>query len=114
MAVPLVSALAAIPWSLILKQAPRLLAVADALLTSSKRRSAELTAATDVQGLRLRVVELEKEQEGLAALVKELTELVNAVTLAAQVSAVRARQALVLGAVGVGLGLAAAAMALLR
>ena len=112
---PLVSALAKIPWPLILKQGPSLLAAAEALVTNSRRRSVELTAAAnDFQALRHRLSELEEHQQANAALVKQLTDQINAVTVAAQASAVRARQSLILGAAGVALGLVACLVALLR
>lgn len=111
---PFVSALAAIPWPLILKQGPTLLKAADALLATSRRRSVELTTASDVQALRHRLAELEEQQEAYAALVKQLTDHLNAVTVAAQASAVRARQSLILAAVGVVLALLACLLAFLR
>jgi len=111
---PLVSALAAIPWRMILTQSPALLAAADALLASSRRRSVELTAATDVQALRERIAELEQHQQAYADLVKQLADHINAVAIAAQASSVRVRQSLMLATVGVGLGLVACILAWLR
>lgn len=111
---PLVSALAAIPWPMILKQAPALLAAADALLASSRRRSVELTAPTDVQALRERIAELEQHQQAYADLVKQLADHINAVAVAAQASSVRARQSFMLATVGVGFGLVACLLAWLR
>lgn len=83
------------------------------LMAISRRRSAE-TAANDAQGLRDRVAELVKDQQAYAALVKELTDQLNAITEVAHATAARARLAVIFGAAGVGLGLAACVVALLR
>ena len=104
---PFVVALAAIPWPTILRQAPALLAAADALLARVRRRSVEQAAATDVQALRARIAELEQQQQAAADLVKQLTDQINAVAVAAQASEARVRQSLMLAAVGVGVGLVA-------
>ena len=103
-----------IPWQLILSQAPRLMTAAGDLLVSSRSRSADIAAARDVDELRDRVGELSKDQQTYAALVKELTGQLNVVTDAVQAIATRVRHALILGAVGVALGLAACLLALLR
>lgn len=111
---PFVSALAAIPWPVILRQAPILLKAADALLASSRRRSAHDTAATDLQALRARIAELEQQQQAYADVVKQLADHINAITVAAQASSLRSRQSFVVATVGVGLGLVACLLAWLR
>ena len=102
------------PWQLILKQAPHLMTAAAELLAISRRRSAEITAANDVQALCDRVAELAKDQQAYVALVKELTEQLNAITEVAHATAARARLAVIPAAAGVGLGLLACVLALLR
>ena len=84
------------------------------LLAISRRRSEEITATNDVRALRDRVAELAKDQQAYVALVKELTEQLNAITEVAHATAARARLAVILGAAGVGLGLLACVLALLR
>jgi hypothetical protein len=103
-----------IPWQLILSQAPRLMTAASELLVNSRTRSADIDAAKDVNQLRDRVVELSTDQQTNAALVKELTGQLNVITNAVQSIATRARHAMILGALGVALGLAACLIALLR
>lgn len=103
-----------IPWQLILSQAPRLMTAAGEILANSRSRSAGIDAAQDVHQLRDRVGELSKDQHTHAVLVKELTGQLNVVTNAVQAIATRVRYAMILGAIGVVLGLAACLIALLR
>jgi len=109
-----VAVLTAIPWPLILKQGPALLQAADALLATSRRAVGGVSAANDAEALRQRVAALEDQQQAFATLVKELTDHLNAVTIAAQASALRVRQSLIVGGVGVVLGLAGCLLAFLR
>lgn len=102
------------PWQLILKQAPHLMTAAGELLASSRRRSAEITPVNDVRALRDRVAELAKDQQAYAALVKELTDQLNAITEVAHATAARTRLAVIFAAAGVGLGLLACVLVLLR
>ncbi len=102
------------PWQLILKQAPHLMTAAAEQLAISRRRSAEITAPNDVRALRDRVAELANDQQAYVALVKELTEQLNAIAEVAHATADRARLAVILAAAGVGLGLLACVLALLR
>ena len=111
---PFASVLAAIPWSAILKQSPALLAAADALIGKTHRKPSTPTAAADIDTLRHRVAELEAQQQAYADLVKQLADHVTAIAAAAEVSAARVRQSLMLGAAGVGLGLIAMLLALFK
>jgi len=104
----------AVPWLLILKQAPALMSAAADLLIKSRRTSGDIITAKDLNALRDRCAELAKDQQAYAELVKQLTDQLNAVTEAARATAARARQALILGASGVALGLAACLVALVR
>jgi hypothetical protein len=103
-----------IPWRLILDKAPRLMEVAGELALSSRGRSAEIAASTDARALRDQVAELAKDQQANAALAKDVTDQLDAITKAAQATAHRARQGVVLGMAGIALGIVALALALLR
>src|SRR5258706_8625945 len=98
---PLVFSLAAIPWPMLLEQAPALWAAANALLQRSRRKPSDATAATDVQALRERIAELEQHQQDFADLVKRLADQGNALAAASQASAIRARRSLIVATVAV-------------
>ena len=103
-----------VPWTAlgtILKQAPLVLAAADALLSRSRGRT---QPATDVVSLQQRVAELEQHQQATAALARELAEQAQAVAAAATANAARARQALMLSAVSLALAVAALLLAWLK
>jgi len=111
----------AIPWQLILKQAPVIMNAAPALvkaagdlLNSARGRSAEIAAAEDVPELRDRVAELANDQQASAALLKELTDRQNAIAEAFQAAAKRSRVVFTLALAGVLLGCVACLLALLR
>lgn len=104
----------AVPWQLILKQAPALISAAGDLLIKSRRWSADITTAKDLNALRDRCAELAKDQQAYAELVKQLTDQLNAITEIAQATAARARRCAIVGAAGVALGLVACVLALLR
>ena len=99
--------LKAIPWSMLLRQAPTILAAADALLASSRRHPQPPAAASGDQALAQRLEQIEELQRTNADVVKQLADQMGALTAAAQVDAARTRLALTLGAVGVLLGAAA-------
>jgi phage/plasmid primase-like uncharacterized protein len=101
-----ISAIAAI-----LRQAPVLLAAADALV--ARTRKPPVTAA-DLDGLRQRLADLEQHQQANAALAKDLADHSGAMATAVQAAAARARQAFLLGIVAVALGASALLIALLR
>jgi hypothetical protein len=110
---PFVAALTALPWPTILKQAPALLAAADALIARSRRPVAP-TAATDLEALRQRIAELEAQQQADVELVKQLAAQLTAIAVAAEATSVRVRQCFVLAAAGVALGLIACLLLWLR
>ena len=101
-------------WPMILKQAPALLAAADELLARSRRRSTASAVADDAHALRQRIAELEQQQQSNADLVRQLTNQINALTVAAEATAGKASRALILAGVGIGLGIVASLVAWLR
>ena len=104
----------AVPWQLILNQAPALLLAAGELLSKSRGRPADIATAQDLNALRDRCAELAKDQQAYAELVKQLTDQLNAVTAVTEATAARARRSLLVGVAGVALGAVAFAIALLR
>ena len=104
----------AVPWQLILKQARVLISAAGDLRIRSRRTSADIITAKDLNALRDRCAELAKDQEAYAELVKQLTDQLDAITDVAQDTVARVRQGAILGASGAALGLTACLVALLR
>jgi hypothetical protein len=101
--------LKAIPWGTIIRNAPTLLAAADALLANSRGRPA--SPLTDEQGLRQRVDQIEELQRTNADVVKQLADQVGALTAAAEVDASRTRLALILAVIATVLGVVACLLA---
>ncbi len=98
-----------LPWralSLVLKQAPAVLAAADALLVGSRQRRQAANTAGEVEALRQRIAGLEQHQQATAELSKQLAEHATAIAKAAQATAEKARQAFILAIVAVTLALA--------
>jgi hypothetical protein len=104
----------AVPWQLILNQAPALLLAAGELLSKSRRRPEDIATAQDLNALRDRCAELAKDQQAYAELVKQLTDQLNAVTELTQATVIRARRCMIVAVAGVALGAVACAIALLR
>ena len=104
----------ALPWPLILKQAPALLSAAGDLLMRSRRWSADIATAKDLDALRHRCAELARDQQAYAELVKQLTDQLSAIAEVAQATAARSRRCAMLGTAGLAVGLVACAIALLR
>lgn len=101
-------------WTTILKQAPALIAAADALLVRTRQASAPGSAAGDLQALRQRVAEIEGQQRAQADLDKQLADQINALVAAAQAAAATARQALLVAGIGTLLAVVAILLAFLR
>jgi hypothetical protein len=90
----------AIPWTALLKQAPLLVKAADALLSGTLvHRTGRL------ENLKHRVEALEEHDRQDAALMKNLAEELQALTLSTSVLASRVRAAFWLGGIGFFLGL---------
>jgi hypothetical protein len=90
-----------IPWLTIVKQAPVLLAAADALLSSSRRRVGG--PSNELPDLHQRLAAVEEHQRAQTELVKQLADQVHALAAGVQANARTTRVALglALGAVGV-------------
>lgn len=97
-------------WLTLLKQAPALLAAANAVFASTRAHRAS-DASADVEALRQRLVQLENTQQASAELLKQLADHATAMAQASQVTAVRARQALVVAVAGLLAGVAAMLLA---
>ena len=104
----------AVPWQLILRQAPALLSAAGDLLIKSRRWSADIATARDLDALRNRCAELARDQQAYAELVKQLTDQLNAITEVARATAAKSRRCAMLGTAGLAVGLVACAIAFLR
>jgi hypothetical protein len=111
---PWLPALKTVPWGAILKRAPALLAAADAVLLTTRRKGLGNEAAGDIQTLKQRIADLEEHQRAHAELVKQIADQLDAVALAAQLCSVRVRQILILTVVGLALALAACVLAWVR
>lgn len=110
---PAWSLLAELPWGTIVKQAAVLLKAANQLRAHSEQ-PVVTKGASDIDALRQRVAELEEHQRANAQLLQQLADETAALAVAAQATAVRAKQAFVLAIVGVGVGVAAMVLAWLR
>ena len=102
------------PWAAlatILRQAPAVLAGADALLSRTRKPQ---TTAPDLEALRQRIIELEQHQQATATLAKELAEQGHAIAAAMQADAAKTRQAFILSIVAAVVAVIALLVAVLR
>ena len=95
----------------LLRQAPVILAAADALVSRTRRPQ---VTTDDLNGLRQRIAELEQHQQANATLAKDLADATTALATAVQANAAKARQAFVIAIVAVLLAASALLVALLR
>jgi hypothetical protein len=95
----------------LLRQAPAIIAAADALVSRTRGPG---VSAKDLDGLRERLGELERHQQANAALAKDLADATTALATAAQANAARARQALVLAIAALIIAVSALLVVLLR
>ena len=82
-----------IPWAALLKHAPTILAAADALRTRVKAHD----AGDRTRSVEVRLGELEGESRAAAQLTQEMAQQINALALAHESMARRARLAVNLG-----------------
>jgi hypothetical protein len=108
--------LAQLPWGTIVKQGAAVLAAANELRARTQQPppSVATQASSDVDVLRKRIEELEQRDRATAELMKQLADQTSALAVAAQATAIKARQAFVLAIVGVTLGVAALLVVWLR
>jgi hypothetical protein len=111
MAGPVLAALASVPWTTILKQAPALLAAAKGLEATLRPPRAPLKPDADIQALRERIAQLEAVQEEHARLLTELTGHVARLATVTDASLALCRRALLVGGAGVGLAIVACLLA---
>src|SRR5262245_40266407 len=101
-----ISAIAAI-----LRQAPVILAAADALVSRTRRPQ---VTTEDLNGLRQRIAELEQHQQANATLAKDLADATTAMAAAIQANAATARQTFAIATAAALLGASALLVALFR
>jgi hypothetical protein len=100
MAIPWLTAIRMIPWSILLSNGPAMAKAADALLSVTKAQRAQASAAADeIRRVSERVATLESHDRAHAELVKQMSDQIEALTLATEVLAVRQRWLAVAGAV---------------
>ena len=95
----------------ILRQAPIILAAADALVSRTRRPQ---VTTEDLQGLEQRLAELQQHQQATAALAKDLADATSALSTAVQASHAKARQAFFLAAAALVVAGSALLVVLLR
>lgn len=108
MSLPLFKTLVSIPWPALLKRAPLLVQMAEALLLGTTHGRKEGPAADETASLRERISALEAHDRRDAELVKQLAEQVEALTLTVRIMA--ARQKAIFWMAGLGFGLLFAAL----
>lgn len=111
MARPALKVLAALPWSAILKQAPAFLAVAKGLQAGLGGAPPPLKPDADIATLRERIVGLEAVQQEHARVISGLAEHVAGLTSALEAAQGLNRRAMLIGAAGLVLALAACLLA---
>ena len=103
-----------IPWSVILKNAPQMMKLAEVVLANSRDRSANIAAGNDARAVREQLAELASDQQAHAALLNDLAAQLEAIAIASRAAADKASKALIAGGIGLVLGVAALLVALLR
>ncbi len=92
MPIPWLAALRLIPWSTLLANGPAMATAADALFSRATEHRAHAAAAADeIRRLNDRVEELERQASAHAVLGKQMSDQIEALTLATEVLAVRQR-----------------------
>ncbi|MBN2201271.1 hypothetical protein JW777_04890 [bacterium] len=108
MSLPLFKTLVSIPWPTLLKRAPLLVQMAEALLMGTMHTRKDGSVADETASLRERISALEAHDHRDAELVKQLAEQVEALTLTVRIMA--ARQKAIFWMAGLGFGLLFAAL----
>jgi hypothetical protein len=110
MSLPLFKTLVSIPWPSLLKRAPSLVKMAEALLTGTIPRRDDAGGSGGMTALAERISALEAHDRRDAELVKQLAEQVEALTLTVRIMA--AREKVLFWTVGLGLPLVFGALVL--
>jgi hypothetical protein len=100
MSLPLFKTLVSIPWPSLLKRAPSLVKMAEALLTGTTPKRDDSGASGGMTALAERIAALEAHDRRDAELVKQLAEQVEALTLTVRIMA--AREKVLFWTVGLG------------
>jgi hypothetical protein len=106
--------LARLPWGTILEGTAALLKRANDLRVSRTEPPVAAPPASDVEALRQRVAEFEKQQRADAELIQQLATEIAAIAAAAHATAARARRAYLLALAGLALGLVGTLLAWFR
>ena len=105
--------LARLPWAAILSDAAVLLKRANDL-RDSRIQPAVTPASNDIEALRQRLAELEKQQRADAEMIQQLATEIATIAAAAETTAARLRQAYLLAIAGIAFGVLATLLAWFR
>jgi hypothetical protein len=106
--------LATLPWAAILTETAALLKRAKDLRDSRIQPAVILPASNDIEALRQRLAELEKQQRAEADMIQQLATEIATIAAAAETTAARLRQAYLLAIVGIAFGVLAMLLAWFR
>src|SRR5262245_41971866 len=98
------ASLAKLPWTAILTETASLLKLAKELRDSRVQSPVAALVSNDIEALRQRLAELEKQQQADAEMIQQLATELARIAAAAEATAARVRQAYMLAIVGVALG----------
>jgi septal ring factor EnvC (AmiA/AmiB activator) len=102
-----------LPWAAILTETAVLLKRANDL-RDSRIRPAVTPASNDIEALRQRLAELEKQQHADAEMIQQLATEIATIAAAAETTAATLRQAYLLAIVGIAFGVLATLLAWFR
>jgi hypothetical protein len=106
--------LARLPWLTILTEAGALLKRAKDLRDSRIQPAAVIPASNDIEALRQRLAELEKQQRADAELIEQLATEIAAIAAAAETTAARVWQAYLVAIIGIAFSVLATLLAWFR
>jgi hypothetical protein len=109
---PWLKALRGIPWAVLLAKAPEIARAADALLSGTRAGKAPSAAVDQLRSLTDRVDALENHDRANAALLKQITDQMGALTTATEVLAARQRWLLAIGILALALAILAVVLVL--
>lgn len=103
-------ALRAIPWGVILANAPAMVRTAEVLLSGARSRQTPLGTSNELLSLTNRVTELERHDQANAELLKQMASQIEKLTTATEVLAARLRWLLALALLSTAIALVALAL----